>query len=236
MHRCLLPVCVLSLSLLVIAATDSCIAQEAEDHFYRGYYLQQEGQLKAALAEYKQALDAEGNSAVRQRVLQQLDLITESIAAADMSRLMPADAIVYMEISQPGARLEQLAKTVGLVGRKQNKQDRVLLPLEDGLVLPSDFQISPALLSELKKISGVAMAITGFDHEREEPQGVMVIHAGNSDLIRGLIETGVQVIPQEESISGCQTFCIEDEMWFVKKGSLLVGSDQPEQIRACCAA
>ena len=124
MHRHSASVCLFSL-ILVVVANGSLSATEAEDHFFRGFYLQQQGETKAALAEYKQALEAPGNSAVRTQVLEQLDTITEDILAADMSRLMPIDSIVYMEISKPGEHLEQIARTMGLSGRKQNAEERV---------------------------------------------------------------------------------------------------------------
>jgi tetratricopeptide (TPR) repeat protein len=221
-------------SFLAILLSGSALsAQEAERHFYRGFYLQEQGDRAAALEQYQAALEAEGAEEIQARVLEQLDKMSEAIVAADMARLMPADVIGYIEIAQPGDHIEKLAGAMGLVGRQEelSNKERVVIELDDGLEIASDFQLSPALVNELKKISGLAIGITGLNHEEEHPEGVIVIHAGESDLIRGLIETGIQVVPRRESIGGCETFCIEDEMWFVKKGSLIVGSESKSQIQ-----
>ncbi len=220
--------CFSRIHIAALAAT----AQDAEEHFLRGYYLQQQGQRQAALDEYRSALDAEESGEVRGRVLEQLDKMSDAVVADDMAQLMPPETIAYVALAQPGEQIEKLAKVMGLTGRHAELTDseRVVLPLDDGLEISSDFQMSPSLLAELKKISGVAIAITGVDLKEEHPEGVLVIHAGDSDLVRGMIDTGVQVVPRQESIGGCETFCIEGAVWFVKKGSLIIGSDSRQQI------
>lgn len=204
-------------------------AQAAENDFHRGYYRQQQGDFEGALTAYKAALTDDATPELRRKILRQLDDMSAVVAARDLARLMPADTIAYFELARPADHLERLARLMGLVGH-EHTGDRVWLPMDDGLAIPSDFQLSPLLLSELKKISGVAVAVTDIDVQREEPAGVFIIHAGESDLIRGLIDTGMQVVPRQQSIGGYQTFCIEDEVWLAKSGALIIGSDQRAHI------
>ena len=102
----------------------------------------------------------------------------------------------------------------------------------DGVVISSDFQISPALLREMKKIRGAAASISNID-QRGKPIGVAVIHPGDSDLLTGLVETGIQLVPSTERIGGFPTFQIEDEAWIVKTNRLIIASTEKAQIKKC---
>ena len=221
--------------LMILAVIQTAPAQNADSHFHRGYYLQHErGDIEGALAAYEAALDAGAGQETQRKVRAQIDAIQEGIAARDLARLMPPNALAYVEFARPADHLERLLRSMGLVDH-QPTGERVLLPLDEGLALPSDFQFSPALLEEFKKVHGVAVAITEIDFEHEHPNGVAVIHTGSSNLLQGLIDTGVQVVPRQESIGGRATYCLEDKVWLVKTNSLLLVSPQRDQIKAALA-
>lgn len=214
------------------AVAQKAVAQDAQTHFHRGYYLQQEkGEIAAALAAYESALAAHPDQATRRSIRKQIDAIQEEIASRDLARLMPADALAYVEFARPADHLEKLLRSMGLVDH-QPSGERVLLPLDDGLALPSDFQFSDELLEELKKIHGFAVAVNEIDFQRERPIGVAVVHMGKSNLLQGLIETGVQIVPRADSIAGHPTYCIDGEVWLAKTNSLLIVSTQRDQVEA----
>ena len=228
---------------LFIALTFSSMANlfaqpptRAEAFYYEGYYLQkQSNDLRSALAAYQLALESNAPPELKAKINVQVDAIKTQLVAADLARLMPSDTMAYFEITEPGQHIRQLAGAMGLLASDSYSSDsskRVLLQLEDGLVLPSDFKISPQLLAEVGKLRGAAVAITDVDFEQGEPRGVAVVHLGDSNLLGGLVETGLQVVPREQSISGYETFRIENKLWVSRIGNLLVASPERKQIKA----
>ena len=145
----------------------------AEDAFFRGYYLQHErNDFKKAAREYERSIALDPRSATRKAVDAELAELQEQLISSDFAQLMPADSLAYIEISQPGKHIEQLASMMGLVGRKfDSSHKRVVLQIEDELGIPSDFQISPSLLREMKKFQGAAIAVTDITEH-----GLSLIH------------------------------------------------------------
>ena len=56
-----------------------------------------------------------------------------------------------------------------------------------------------------------AVAITGIEPDGR-PHGVAVIHPGDFDITRGLIETGIQVLPEAEPIGGFKAYQVHGEV------------------------
>jgi hypothetical protein len=209
-------------------------ASRAETEFYQGYYLQHErNDLKKAIEAYQRSIAFDANAATRSAVDAEMANIQEELATADFAQIMPGDAFAFLEISNPADHVEQLARLMGLTGREFSPTDtRAILRIEDELAISSDFQLSPALLRELKKIRGAALAITEV-YENRPPNGVLVIHPGDSDLVTGIVETGIQLVPATEKIEGFPTFQIEKKVWIVKTNRLIIVSADKAQIVNC---
>ena len=228
------------LAAVVVIVTSSLIpaaAQEtsrAEAEFYKAYYLQHERKdLKKAVEAYKRSIALDANAATRAAVDAQMAGIQEELATSDFAQIMPSDAFAYVELSNPADHLEQVARLMGLTGRKpQAGRDVAVLRIEDELAISSDFQISPALLRELKKIRGAAVAVSDIG-SNGKPVAVAVIHPGDSDLVTGIVETGIQLVPATEKIEGFPTFQIENEAWFVKANRVILISTSKSEISKC---
>ena len=230
----LLPALCLMLTPLVCLGQDKT-ESAAMARYYQGYYLQHEQlDLEKALEAYRDAKRLSRDSSTTRMIDRSISRLRENLATSDFATLMPANAFAYVEISQPANHVEQIAKLMGLTGRNfSDNDDRVVVRIEDGLALSSDFQISPALLRELKKFRGAAVAVTGVSDRG--PKGVAVINPGDSDLLTGVLETGIQLVPSEKRIKGFPTFQIENEVWIVKTTQLIVASTEREEIARCIA-
>lgn len=206
----------------------------AENAFFRGYYLQHEtGDLKKAVDEYKKSIALDPASATRAAIDAEMADLQEQLVNSDFAQLMPANSLAFLEISKPGSHLEQIAKMIGLTGREFSAgYKRTVLRLDRNVVIPSDFQISPSLLRELKKIRGAAFSVTDIN-PNGPPKGVLVIHPGESDLVTGIVETGVQLVPSNEKIGGYPTFQVENEIWIVKTKRMIVVSPEKSQLEDC---
>ena len=202
-----------------LLATFACLPAKADDsvaQFQRAYYLQVHDRDYAAAAararESRGRLHHSGKAAGR-----------GSCEVGPMPRgfgiCRPGTtdacrrALAYVELNRPGEQISSLAKMLGLV-QEPGSQPVIAadggkvsgIPLGNGLFLPADFSLSPALLAELQKIPGAAIAITKLDQRMEMPDGVLVIHPGDSDLLRGILETAVQLIEPVEPIAGFKTY------------------------------
>ncbi len=205
---------------------------KASDAFYRGYYLQNEqNDPEAALKAYQQSLKLGASNELRQQIHSQIATLQEDIAVADFAQLMPSDAFAYFEVNRVGHHAEKIAAALGIVGQPNSDSERVVLRIEDEVQIPSDFKISPALIREIKKTRGAAVAVTGI--QESGPSAVGVIHPGDSDLITGMIETGVQLVRSEDTIGGFPTYCIENQVWFVKTNRLVFVANQRDLIEGC---
>lgn len=206
---------------------------DGKSEFYRGYYLQNEAHnYEAALAAYRAALDAGANADLREHIQDQISRIESELAASDFAALMPASAFAYVEITSPADHVERVAEMMGLTGNRETDGEVVTIQLDEALAISSDFKISPALMREMKKVRGAAAAITSFD-PRTGPDGIAIIHPGDSDLLTGMLETGVQLVPTTENINGYPTYQIENEVWIVKTERLIVVARNRTAIESC---
>jgi hypothetical protein len=209
-------------------------AQQAEQQFKEGYFQQthQHDYAAAAAAYEKVIADSNAPEALRAEAQARLGQVREDRTAADLAQLMPPDSILYFEISRPGKHVGQLLEMLGLQpqpGAASPSDGRKPTPLPGGLSLPADFKVSPALVHELQKVRGAAVAITGVE-PNGRPHGVAVIHPGEFDVIRGLIETGLQVLPEAESIGGFKVYQVHGEAWVAATNRLFIVADSREQV------
>ncbi|MEX2186880.1 MAG: hypothetical protein WD875_08810 [Pirellulales bacterium] len=248
-----------SCSLAVMVALAGMLAQHVsaqdagESHFQRGYYLQTLKNDPAGAAKaFEQVLGEAGVSAEMKADAQtRLVQCREDLAATDMAQLMPSEALAYIEVNRPGEHVGNLIRMFGLLGDSSagdsstgekgaaknatgDKPDAAAIPLDGPFVMPTDFAVSPALVRELEKVRGFAIAVTAVDH-RGIPDGVAVIHPGESDLLRGLAETSIQFVQRADSIEGYKTYQIENEVWLVQTARLFVVARSKDQAAAAIA-
>jgi hypothetical protein len=224
-------------ALLAVASFSSRTLAADEEAFYKASYLQSEERDFAAAAKLFEEVAAsdEAPREIRQAAKRRLAECREEVAAADLAGLMPADSILYVQVANVGEQAKTILESLGVVnenGATAQSADR--LPIEPGLSIPVDFAVSPALVREISKLGGFAGAITGFD-ERGVPRGVAALHLGGSDLVRGLVETGLQVVTPNEAIGDYPTYLIPAEgqhFWMVKTERLVIFSHSREEVAA----
>ncbi len=229
--------------LLVSLAAVAARAEDAAELVQKGFYLQvHERDLAGAAAAFERvASDSGAPATLRHEAEIRLAQCREDLAAADMARLMPPDAIAYLELNRPGDQLARLAKMVGLVREPgaeppATEGQAAGIPLGNGLVFPANFSLSPALVGELKKLRSAAVAITGLDeHFKNMPEGVLVVHPGDCDLLRGLLETAVQLVQPDKPIEGFKTYRFENgphHFWITVTARLLIAGTNREAVAA----
>jgi exonuclease VII small subunit len=224
---------VILLSAVVPAVADDPARETADRQFQRAYYLETHDENLEAAAEAYERVVGERKAAapLLQEAKQRLAGIREEQAAADFARLMPPDTLVYAELSNPGRHVAQLARLLNLVADPHAAPAGKGVPLEEGFYLPDPLTISPALLNELEKFRGVAVAITELDVTgRRPPRGVLVAHPGHSDMIRGLLETSLQVIEPTEPIGGFATCTYMGQVWITRTERLVLVATSREAI------
>jgi hypothetical protein len=226
---------VLALSTAVAAAAGARAAEA--DAFYKASYLQtEERDFEAAAKLFAEVAESDGAPAeIRAAAKRRLAECRDELAAADLAGLMPAESILYVQVANVGEQTKTILESLGVAGDSAAAADTAdRLPIEPGLSVPYDFALSPALVREIAKVGGLAFAITGFD-ERGVPRGVGVLHLGGSDLVRGLVETGLQVVTPQEAIGDYTTYRIPVEgenLWLAKTERLLILSHSREEVAA----
>ncbi len=197
-------------------------ADSVEAKFHRAYYLQHEANDPAGAADlYKEVLSARGADAeLKAKAKTGLAICREDAISSDLARLMPANAFAYIELSQPGEQIKRLLADLGILG----------VPGEP----PPEGQrvaVSPALIDTLG-IRGAAVGITGINPQNGEPTGVLVLHPGDVDPIRGLLETGLPAGGQAvEAIGGFPTYHVENEAYVTLTNRLVIASTELDPIR-----
>ena len=225
----------ITLWIVPIASAQSTGNETVDTDLAQGFYLEQQHHDPLAAAKYfERVLKKPNVSKEEMRVARRhLARCREATSVQDLARLMPANAIFYAEVHEPGQHLEQVAEFLGLLstntdGRVADATSARRIPIDGPISLPVDFHISPALFDALSDVHGFAIAMTGFD--REGPQGVIIIDAGGSDLVRGLVETGIQLLEPESTIEGYQTYHVENEVWLTVTNRTLIVSRSKQAI------
>ncbi len=197
-------------------------AQSPQDQLHRAYYLQHEqGDLTGALEVYREVAGSRGAPAeVRAKAAALARAAAEDLASGDLTRLMPPDAIAYLELNQPGEQLARLLGDLGLL-RTANGEGAARVA------------ISPRLLRGMLGLRGAAVAITEIDPRRGPSNGVIVLHPGDLDVVRGLIESALPVQGQAvDAVAGFETYSVEGEVLVTLTERLVVASPDRAQIEA----
>ncbi len=161
----------------------------------------------------------------------------ESDGPMDLASCMPAETLVYAELLNPADHIQRLAEAMGLMGesveanRETATDEPATVHLPNGLVLSSDFRLSPSLLAELKRVRGVAVGMTRLS-ERGEPVPLVIVDPGESSLLRGILETGIQVVPRADRIGGYPTYHHEEDFWCVQTPACFVASPDKDALAA----
>ena len=220
---------------LVALGQEKTADTPADAEFRRGFYLQvhERDAAGAAAAYEKAAADPTASEALRAQARSRLAQVREDIASANLASLMPPDCMAYAELVEPGEHIARILKMMDLVGPPAGGEKPTGKPvrLGGGFQLPADFAISPALVNELKKLRGAAVGLTAIS-DKGQPEGLIVIHPGDCDLVRGAIETGVQLLETGEAIEGYKTYRIPNLGWIVLTTRLVLVSDSREQLAA----
>ena len=216
--RILLPVMLLSAGRGVASGAES-----AEGKFYHAYYLEHaRGDVAKASELYEdvsEAREVDGWMADSARV--RLAACREALASSDFARLMPPHTLAYVEIKRPGDQVLKLLSGLGLLAEEG------ALPAEAG----NRVAISPLIIKEMIGIRGAAVALTGFDPFKQMPSGVLVFDAGNLEVIRGLIETGLPIGGKpEQPIQGFATYSVEGQAFVTLTSRLVVVGTERAQI------
>jgi hypothetical protein len=185
-------------------------ADQPDADFHEAYYLEVEkGDIAAAAKLYESVVESPKSSGeLRDRARQRLAGCREEIAAGDFAKLMPPDALAYVELSRPGSQVERLLDMLGLLA---NSSDASRKRSTEGT--GRRVAVSPTLVRELLGIRGAAVALTGVDLVKQMPAGVGVIHPGRLDVFRGLLETGLPAAAQiVDPIRGLPTYLVEHKV------------------------
>jgi hypothetical protein len=203
----------------LVSAASLVQADTWENKFYEAFYLEVAQRDVAAAAElYGQvATAAEADATLKVKANSRWQACQEELASTDFARLMPPDTIVYIELNRPGEQLNKLIEQLGLLATA----DRLTSEGEQKLA------ISPALVNAFLDMRGAAVAVTGFNPVGQEPIGVAVLHPGNLEFVRGLIETALPVAAEPaKPIAGHPTYKVEGKVLVTLTKRLVVVSPQ----------
>ncbi len=209
------------LAVLWTAASPLAAAQSAESLFHHAYFLEHErGHLEDALELYEQvARTADAGPALQSEAAGRAAGLREELASVDLARLLPAGAILYVELREPGEQLAELLRELGLLGRAEDAARTGALA------------VSPELLQGLLGIRGAAAALTGVPGTSGPPEGVLVLDPGDMDILRGLIETLVPFRGRPgEPLEGRPTWILDGEVQVVLTERLVVASRDREEL------
>jgi hypothetical protein len=199
---------------MTIAASPApAAATDVQSDLYRAYYLEHErGQYAQAKQLYDQALRSESGSEIGRAAKAGSNRCRDQLAAKHFAQLMPPDALAYVEFNRPGEVCEKLAEMLGLTGKSiaEVLSERPSVNSSTMIHIPNEITISPALFNHVASFGGLAVALTDFDpHHTRPPAGVLVLHHGDTELLRGLLETAFQFSPTAEKIKDIPTFAIQ---------------------------
>lgn len=202
------------------------LAQSADggvqDTFYRAYYLEHEaGDYAGAAALYEKVA---ATSSAPERIVEEaharLAVCREEVTATDLAALMPRSPLAYIELNRPGGQLKQILTDLGLMGG-------------DGREFAGKhLHISPELIDGLVGLRGAAIAVTGFNMNTEQPMGLVVLHPGELDIVRGLLETALPASAEKVAdIGGYPTWSVEGQAYVTLTERLVLASPGKREIK-----
>ena len=207
--------------LAALLLSTPALPQDARALFHEAYYLEHEGgRLEEAHALYAKVAAARGGDAeLRARASERAAGLAEEFAALDMARLVPADTIFFAQMDRPGAQLALLLDQLGLLGEAHR-------------IAEQKIAISPLLIEHLLGLRGAAVAITDLD-PRGEPSGVVMLHPGSHDGLRGLIDTALPAMGERiDPIAGFPSWSVEGEATVSLTRRMLVAGRDREGVAA----
>lgn len=214
---------VAALSLLpgLLVATAGLAAAQSEEDFYQAYFLENDQRDWSAAAEaYERILDdRRAPEELKEKARLRLAICREELVSADFAQLMPPTLLAYVELDEPGERMRQVLSQLGLLRAATEHMEA------------SDVGVSPLLVESVLGMRGAAVAITGFNPMTEEPMGVGVLHPGDLDLVRGLIETALPAGAERiDDLEGHEAYSAE-QLTVVLTSRLVVAGNDRGQVR-----
>lgn len=178
---------------------------------FKAYYLEREAKDYAGAKKlYDAVLSGRPSTELRRAAQAGSDRCRDQLVALNFASLMPEDTMAYIEFNRPGALIEQLAGLFGLTKRSVQEvlAERPSSDSSSFFHVPSEITISPALFKVLSSFGGGAAAVTKFDGSGI-PSGLAVMHHGDSDLVKGMMETMFQFAPTAQKVRDLPTFRIQ---------------------------
>ena len=138
--------------------------------------------------------------------------LLQRIPAADPAAFMPADTLIYAELTQPWAHMERIVKILAqadvarLFGAHQ-EEGQANFPLD---AIFSHFTLNQ--LPEIKKIEALAVGIIEFqanrpkDSENPYSEFIVVLFPGQSRLVKSLITNMTQAMTKIDHQFDCDIF------------------------------
>ena len=207
--------------LACLASVPSLSAQDPQSVFHRAYFLERErGELQEALALYRQvAASSTASATLQSEATERAAALSEDLASLDLARLMPPEAILFAELAQPGEALVRLLGQLGLTGSFE------------AAAAKHGFAVRPELVRALAGIRGFALALTRLPTDGGLPGGVLVLHAGELEALRGLLEAGVLARGTPgDPIEGVPAWTIESQVHVAFTRRLVVASSERDEI------
>ena len=207
-----------------------------EEGLFKAYFLEhEEGEYSQAKALYDKVLASRASATVSRAARAGSARCRDHLAAEDFATLMPPDALVYVELNRPGDALEKLAEMLGLTAESMQEllAERPGTASQSMVRIPSEVAISPAIFDHFNQFGGAAIAITNIDFEGGPPEGVLVLHHGDVNLMKGILETAFQFAPTAEKIADMPTFGIQapevgEVVGVLTESLLIVGTGRGE--------
>lgn len=204
----------------------SLLAQSAEADFHHAYFLERErGHLEEALALYREvAGSSAADAALRSAAEERARGVEEDLLAVDLARLMPPSTLAYVELVQPGAAVLRVLDGLGLVKSFEEAARE------------GRFAVSPELVRGLLGVRAAAVALTAVPVAGGTPRGVVVLHTGEQEVLRGLIETAVlaQGIPGA-ALGSVPTWSVGGNVELALSARLCVVASERSELEAVLA-
>ena len=229
-------VTIVALAGLLLPAGLARAESKAQRQFERAYFLEtHEGDLQAAADLYETVTaDRKAAKALRSEAQTRRQCCLEDLGSRDLARLMPPEVVGFVELRQPGRHFENLAEMLGLIGDPLSNLtgggQRIPIPDAPGIAIPAEVFLSPALIGEVKRFRGLAVAVTGIEPPPAgNPalggvQAILVLHPGDDRGLRGLIETAAQFVQPTDPIAGFGTVRIEPGVFVTFTNRLVIAA------------
>ncbi len=195
----------------------------ADERYYKAHFLETQQRDYAAAADLfaQIARDRGAAAELREAAAARAAGCREELACDDFAKLVPAGTLAYVEFSRPGEQLSGLLAQLGLL-----REGGTALSGAAGQV-----GISRTVVEGLLGLRGAAAAITGFDPSQGKPAGVAILHPGEMEVLRALIQDALNAAATPvEAIGGYPTYCIENEVFLTFTARLIVVSQQRGEI------